>query len=204
MPVAAYAWHEDGRLQLRQWVAAMTVYLVGAGPGDPGLLTVRGRELVEACDALVYDRLVDDRIVALAGEGCERHYAGKRPGEHAMTQDVINALLVELGRRHETVVRLKGGDPFIFGRGGEEALDARRGGHPVRGRARRLVGLRRAGLRRHPGHAARHGRPGDVRDRARGSGQARERPRLGIARRDARHARVPDGRRRPRSQRPRA
>jgi uroporphyrinogen III methyltransferase/synthase len=100
----------------------MTVYLVGAGPGDPGLLTVRGRELIEACDALVYDRLVDDRIVALAGEGCERHYAGKRPGEHSMTQETINALLLELGGRHETVVRLKGGDPFIFGRGGEEAL----------------------------------------------------------------------------------
>jgi uroporphyrinogen III methyltransferase / synthase len=100
----------------------MTVYLVGAGPGDPGLLTVRGCELVEACDALIYDRLVDDRIVGLAGPGCELHYAGKRPGEHSMTQEVINALLVELGGRHETVVRLKGGDPFIFGRGGEEAL----------------------------------------------------------------------------------
>ena len=61
VPVAAYAWHEDGELRLRRWVGPMTVYLVGAGPGDPGLLTVRGRELVEACDALVYDRLVDDR-----------------------------------------------------------------------------------------------------------------------------------------------
>jgi uroporphyrinogen III methyltransferase / synthase len=100
----------------------MTVYLVGAGPGDPGLLTVRGQALVKACDALVYDRLVDDRIVALAGEGCERHYAGKRPGGHSMTQEAINAVLLDLGGRHETVVRLKGGDPFIFGRGGEEAL----------------------------------------------------------------------------------
>jgi uroporphyrinogen III methyltransferase / synthase len=100
----------------------VTVYLVGAGPGDPGLLTVRGRELLESADVLVYDRLADPRIVALAPEHTQRVYAGKRPGEHAMTQDAINARLVELGRAHETVVRLKGGDPFIFGRGGEEAL----------------------------------------------------------------------------------
>jgi uroporphyrinogen III methyltransferase / synthase len=108
----------------------MTVYLVGAGPGDPGVLTVRGRALIEACDALVYDRLVDDRIVALAGADCERHYAGKRPGERSMTQEAINALLLELGGRHETVVRLKGGDPFIFGRGGEEALALSAAGIP--------------------------------------------------------------------------
>jgi uroporphyrinogen III methyltransferase / synthase len=100
----------------------VTVYLVGAGPGDPGLLTVRARELVESADVLVYDRLADPRIVALAPESAELVDAGKQPGEHAMTQDVINARLVELGRRHGTVVRLKGGDPFIFGRGGEEAL----------------------------------------------------------------------------------
>ena len=100
----------------------MTVYLVGAGPGDPGLLTVRGRELLERCDALVYDRLADPRIVALAPAAAERIYAGKRPGEHAMSQQQIDALLVELGGRCRCVVRLKGGDPFIFGRGGEEAL----------------------------------------------------------------------------------
>jgi uroporphyrinogen III methyltransferase/synthase len=100
----------------------VTVYLVGAGPGDPGLLTVRGRELVERCEAIVYDRLADPRIVALAPGGAERIYAGKRPGEHALTQARLNALLVELGGRLGTVVRLKGGDPFVFGRGGEEAL----------------------------------------------------------------------------------
>jgi uroporphyrinogen III methyltransferase/synthase len=100
----------------------VTVYLVGAGPGDPGLLTVRGRELVESAGALVYDRLADPRIVALAPSSAEMVYAGKQPGDHAMTQEAINARLLELGRRHDRVVRLKGGDPFIFGRGGEEAL----------------------------------------------------------------------------------
>jgi uroporphyrinogen III methyltransferase / synthase len=100
----------------------VTVYLVGAGPGDPGLLTLRGRELLERCDALVYDRLADPRIVAMASASAERIYAGKEAGRHALTQDETNALLVELGGRCACVVRLKGGDPFIFGRGGEEAL----------------------------------------------------------------------------------
>ena len=77
----------------------MTVYLVGAGPGDPGLLTLRGRELLERCDALVYDRLADPRIVAMARAGAELHDAGKQPGRHTMTQDQINGLLVELGGR---------------------------------------------------------------------------------------------------------
>jgi len=108
----------------------VTVYLVGAGPGDPGLLTVRGRELVERCDAIVYDRLADPRIVALAPESAERIYAGKRPGEHAMTQERLNEALVELGARLATVVRLKGGDPFVFGRGGEEALALEAAGIP--------------------------------------------------------------------------
>ena len=108
----------------------MTVYLVGAGPGDPGLLTVRGRELVERCDAIVYDRLADPRIVALAPETAERIYAGKGPGEHAMTQERLNELLVELGGRLAAVVRLKGGDPFVFGRGGEEALALEAAGIP--------------------------------------------------------------------------
>jgi uroporphyrinogen III methyltransferase/synthase len=108
----------------------VTVYLVGAGPGDPGLLTVRGRELLERCDALVHDRLADPRIVDLAPARAERHYAGKAPGRHAMTQDAINELLVDLGRRGRAVVRLKGGDPYVFGRGGEEALALRAAGVP--------------------------------------------------------------------------
>jgi uroporphyrinogen III methyltransferase / synthase len=108
----------------------VTVYLVGAGPGDPGLLTVRGRELLERCDALVYDRLADPRIVALAPPDAERIYAGKEPNRHALSQEQINAVLVELGGRRSCVVRLKGGDPFIFGRGGEEALALEDAGIP--------------------------------------------------------------------------
>jgi uroporphyrinogen III methyltransferase / synthase len=100
----------------------MTVYLVGAGPGDPGLVTVRGRELLERCDVVVYDALADRRIVDLARPDARRLYAGKRAGFHAQSQEEINRLLVELGRREGCVVRLKGGDPFVFGRGGEEAL----------------------------------------------------------------------------------
>ncbi len=106
----------------------MTVYLVGAGPGDPGLVTVRARELLQRCDALVYDALVDPRVVATAASEAELHYAGKRAGSHALSQEQINALLVELGGRYDCVVRLKGGDPFIFGRGGEEALALRAAG----------------------------------------------------------------------------
>ena len=99
----------------------MTVYLVGAGPGDPGLLTVRGAELLEQADVVVYDRLAPPALLALAPDGAELITAGKAPGQVDLTQEQINQILVETGRRAACVVRLKGGDPFVFGRGGEEA-----------------------------------------------------------------------------------
>lgn len=99
----------------------MTVYLVGAGPGDPGLLTVRGAELLRRADVVVYDRLSVEALLDLAPAGAERISVGKAPGKVTMTQVGINALLVDKGREHGTVVRLKGGDPFVFARGGEEA-----------------------------------------------------------------------------------
>jgi len=99
----------------------MTVYLVGAGPGDPGLVTVRGAELLARAEVVVHDRLSAAELLDLAPAGAEHIDVGKAPGRHTMTQDEICALLVERGRAGQTVVRLKGGDPFVFARGGEEA-----------------------------------------------------------------------------------
>jgi uroporphyrinogen III methyltransferase/synthase len=99
----------------------VTVYLVGAGPGDPGLMTRRALELIEVADAVLYDRLIPPGALDGARPDADMRYVGKQPGGHTMEQDDINALLVELGLAHEVVVRLKGGDPFVFGRGGEEA-----------------------------------------------------------------------------------
>ena len=103
----------------------MTVYLVGAGPGDPGLLTVRGAELLRHADVVVYDRLSVSSLLDLAPPGAERISVGKAPGRESTPQDEINALLVARGRAGGTVVRLKGGDPFVFARGGEEAAALR-------------------------------------------------------------------------------
>jgi uroporphyrinogen III methyltransferase/synthase len=96
------------------------VYLVGAGPGDPGLITVRGRELLETAEVVVYDALANPRLLSHCQLGAELIYAGKQAAAHSMTQEAINALLVEKGSAGKRVVRLKGGDPFVFGRGGEE------------------------------------------------------------------------------------
>src|SRR6478735_2417286 len=99
----------------------MTVYLVGAGPGDPGLLTQRGAELLARADVVVHDRLGTAGLLELARPDAELVSAGKAPGQVDLSQDEINALLVERGQAGLEVVRLKGGDPFVFGRGGEEA-----------------------------------------------------------------------------------
>ena len=108
--------------------SAPRVWLVGAGPGDPGLITVRARELLLRCDCVVHDQLVNPALVAQAPAEAPRHDVGKRGGATSRPQDEINALLVDLARRHRCVVRLKGGDPFVFGRGGEEALALARAG----------------------------------------------------------------------------
>jgi uroporphyrin-III C-methyltransferase len=107
---------DTGDMQL----ARTKVYLVGAGPGAPDLLTLRAAKLLAEADAVVYDHLVGPEVLALARAGAELVYVGKQRSLHSMAQDEINALLVRLARAGRTVVRLKGGDPFIFGRGGEE------------------------------------------------------------------------------------
>ncbi|MGH9110719.1 MAG: uroporphyrinogen-III C-methyltransferase [Acidimicrobiales bacterium] len=108
----------------------MTVHLVGAGPGDPGLLTVRALEVLRRADVVIYDRLSQESLLDLAPADAERIDVGKFPGHVRLTQDEINALLVERGKRGETVVRLKGGDPFVFARGGEEAAALAEAGVP--------------------------------------------------------------------------
>lgn len=121
----------------------MTVYLVGAGPGDPGLLTIRGREVLAEANVVLYDALIDPRILGLAPPGATLIDAGKaerglleaegeprRARRHAMAQPEINELLVRYGRSGACVVRLKGGDPFVFGRGSEEALALAEAGIP--------------------------------------------------------------------------
>ncbi|MDA0999513.1 MAG: uroporphyrinogen-III C-methyltransferase [bacterium] len=106
------------------------VFIVGAGPGDPELLTLRAARLLEGADAVVYDRLVSEQVLSLCPPRCRRIYAGKSAGRHTLTQEEINRLLVEFAREGLRVVRLKGGDPFVFGRGGEEALALAESGIP--------------------------------------------------------------------------
>jgi uroporphyrin-III C-methyltransferase len=109
------------RLQLPEFVPG-SVWLVGAGPGDPGLLSVLALHALDRADAIVYDALVDRRILALARPGATLDYAGKRGGRPSPRQPDISARLIALARQGQRVLRLKGGDPCVFGRGGEEAL----------------------------------------------------------------------------------
>lgn len=98
------------------------VYLVGAGPGDPELIAVKALRCLRACDVVVYDRLINPQLLEEAPGHATRVFAGKEAGNHAMRQDALNGLLITFARQGRCVVRLKGGDPFVFGRGGEEAL----------------------------------------------------------------------------------
>ena len=126
-----------------------TVWLAGAGPGDPGLLTLRTAHAMQQADIIVHDALVSAEILALAGKGVRVHYAGKRGGKPSPKQRDISLLLVEHARAGRRVLRLKGGDPFLFGRGAEEALTLVEHGIPFRivpGISAGLGGLADAGI----------------------------------------------------------
>src|SRR3954449_7443156 len=122
---------DDRRLNLPEF-AAGSVWLVGAGPGDPGLLTALALHALDRADSIVYDALVDPRILALARPGAAMEYAGKRGGRPSPRQADISTRLVALARQGNRVLRLKGGDPCVFGRGGEEALALARAAIPFR------------------------------------------------------------------------
>ncbi len=152
------------------------VWLVGAGPGDPRLLTVMAVHALAAAEVVIHDALVDPRILRLARAGAEIHHAGKRGGKPSPHQRDINELIIAEAKSGKRVLRLKGGDPFVFGRGGEEAMALVRAGHSVPHRAGAHVGPRGAGARRHSGDDARNQsrhHPGRRASRARRGGRRR-------------------------------
>ena len=106
---------EEGELAMSK------VYLVGAGPGDPELITIKGLKAIKKADVILYDRLVNEELLGYAKEGAELIFCGKQPNFHVLQQETINHLLVKHAKKGKIVTRLKGGDPFVFGRGGEEA-----------------------------------------------------------------------------------
>ncbi|MDY5576937.1 MAG: hydroxymethylbilane synthase [Lachnospiraceae bacterium] len=112
---------KEAARKIREQISG-TVYLVGGGPGDPDLITVKGKRLLEEADCIIYDRLSSPELLGYALESCEKIYVGKENHHHTMKQEEINRLLVDKSLEYEKVVRLKGGDPYVFGRGGEEAL----------------------------------------------------------------------------------
>ncbi|WP_419874981.1 uroporphyrinogen-III C-methyltransferase [Candidatus Pristimantibacillus sp. PTI5] len=111
-------------------IATGTVYIVGAGPGDPELISVKAMRRIQQADVILYDRLISKELLAYAGSDTELVYCGKAPGSHAMPQHIINEALVKYAQAGKTVVRLKGGDPLVFGRGAEEALELASWGIP--------------------------------------------------------------------------
>ncbi len=105
-----------------------TVYLTGAGPGDIELLTLKAHRVITAADSIIYDRLAKKEILDMAKDGCEFIYVGKEDNRHTLPQEQINEVILEQSKKHNIVVRLKGGDPFVFGRGGEEAIFLKQNG----------------------------------------------------------------------------
>lgn len=138
---------------------------MGAGPGDAGLLTLRGLQVLQDADVVFYDHLVTDGVRELIRRDAEQICVGKRAGEHSVPQHDTNQMLVDAAKAGKTVVRLKGGDPFIFGRGGEELQAAAEAGIPFSG-ARHHGGLSGDGLRRYPTNPSRLRPERDLCDRA--------------------------------------
>ena len=170
------------------------VAFVGAGPGDPGLLTARALELIARAEVILYDRLIPAEALAGARTDAELRYVGKEGGGPSVPQEETEALILERARAGALVVRLKGGDPFVFGRGGEEALALGAAGIPFEVVPGITAGIAAAGLRRDPGDPPRAGQRRRADHRARGSRQGGGDARLAGARGVPRDARLLHGR----------